>query len=74
MNEEYNIIRLQESIKELETCLEMAKVSLLRIQSNIKPLIKSQKEKIEFPNYVDLDNIKNEKGIWELYDENQWNK
>ena len=74
MNEEYNIIRLQESIKELETCLEMAKTSMLKVQANIKSLIKNQKEKINFPNYIDLDNIKNEKGIWELYDENWWNK
>lgn len=59
------------------------KAIILGFQANIRAkanaLTENQKEKTDLEilkqnGYIDLEDIKNEKGIWELYDENWWNK
>ena len=45
------------------------------MQAKANALIENQKEKTDLEifeqnNYIDLGDIKNEKGIWELYNEN----
>ena len=59
------------------------KAIILELQASIRAkanaLTENQKEKTDLEifeqnDYIDLKDIKNEKGIWELYDENWWNK
>lgn len=59
------------------------KATILELQASIQAkanaLTEKQKEKTDLEifeqnDFIDLEDIKNEKGIWELYNENQWNK
>ena len=59
------------------------KAIILELQASIRAkadaLIENPKEKTDLEifkqnDYINLEDIKNEKGIWELYDENWWNK
>ena len=49
----------------------------IRPQTDVKTAIPNQKSDLEIlkqNSYIDLEDVKNEKGIWELYDENWYNK
>lgn len=77
------IYDLQVDVEELKSSLEIVKTSLLKLQAAIAPATevttenpkeKTDLEIFEQNDYIDLEDIKNEKGIWELYDENWWDK
>ena len=59
-----------------EICIKAIIIGLqTNIQAKMDALTENQKEKtnleiFEQNDYIDLEDIKNEKGIWELYDEN----
>ena len=74
---------LRADVESLRSCLEdlMASISQLRAvlepeadASTENPKEKADLEIFEQNSYIDLEDVKNEKGIWELYDENWWNK
>lgn len=56
----------------------------LRPETDVTPVEPKEKSDLEIfeqniddsikNNYIDLDDIVNVKGMWELYDENWWNK
>ena len=77
------VFELQAVVEELKTSLEMVKTNILKLQAALEPktdaLTENPKEKTDLEifeqnGYIDLKDIKTEKGIWELYDENWWNK
>ena len=59
-----------------EICIKAIIIGLqTSIRAKMDALTENQKEKtnleiFEQNDYIDLEDIKNEKGIWELYDEN----
>ena len=67
---EQSFYDLKHSMEKLNAGLR-SEADVLTVPKNENTTQKICKENID---YVDLDNLKNEKGIWELYDENWWNK
>ena len=74
---------LRADVESLRSCLEDLMVSISQLKavlgpeanaSTENPKEKADLEIFEQNGYIDLENVKNEKGIWELYDENWWNK
>ena len=78
------INRLQNRMNALEQSFYDLKHSMEELNAGLRPktnaLIVPENENAiqkiyeENKGYIDLDNLKNEKGIWELYDENWRNK
>lgn len=67
---EQSFYDLKHSMEELNAGLR-SKADVLTVPENENAIQKIYEEN---KGYIDLDNLKNEKGIWELYDENWWNK
>ena len=74
---------LKADVESLRSSLEDLMVSISRLKavlapetdaSTENPKEKANLEIFEQNSYIDLEDVKNEKGIWELYDENWWNK
>ena len=74
---------LKADVESLRSSLEDLMASISRLKavlgpkadaSNENPKEKADLEIFEQNSYIDLEDVKNEKGIWELYDENWWNK
>lgn len=77
------VCKLQIVVEELKTSLDTVKASILELQAALEPKAdastENPKEKADLEifkqnGYIDLDDVKTGKGIWELYDENWWNK
>lgn len=69
LTEDFNAIRNQLTG---EICELRAQVDALSVEPNQKTDLEIFDQKV---GYIDLDNIReDEKGFWELYDENWWNK
>jgi hypothetical protein len=82
-------LQMKLHINMLETIINDLKVqyeethSALRPETDVAPVEPKEKCDLEIfeqnidneiKNYIDLDDIANGKGIWELYDENWWNR
>lgn len=67
---EQSFYDLEHSMEELNAGLH-PEADALTVPENENAIQKICKENKD---YIDLDNLKNEKGLWELYDENWWNK
>ena len=74
---------LRADIESLRSCLEDLMVSISQLKAVLEPeadaSTENPKEKTDLEifeqnGYIDLEDIKTEKGIWELHDENWWNK
>lgn len=67
---------LKSSLEDLITSISQLK-AVLEPEANAStenPKEKADLEIFEQNDYIDLENVNKEKGIWELYDENWWNK
>ena len=67
---------LRSSLEDLISSISQLK-AVLEPEANASTEIPKEKADLEIfeqNSYIDLEDVKNEKGIWELYDENWWNK
>ena len=74
---------LRADVESLRSCLEDLVASISQLKAVLEPKAdastenpkeKADLEIFEQNSYIDLEDVKNEKGIWELYDKNWWNK